>query len=225
MASDHAERLVPGQVHAARPPGWWPPGACRRHRRRSAGRRPPWPPRPGCRRWACPTLRVSSRASSSACASTCVGEAAQQPGPVGGAETSRQAGKAAAARRDDGVGLLGALARRPRPPVVRWPGSRRSGWSRTSSSPQSTTDRIAAVTPRRARGRRRAGGRRPARDATARRRRSGAAGSSTASISAVGRPGRDDQPVGQAVDGLVVRAPDGGRLAHDLRQPRARFDA
>ena len=35
-----------------------------------------------------PTLRVSSRASSSACASTCFGEAPQEPGPVGGGDVT-----------------------------------------------------------------------------------------------------------------------------------------
>ena len=70
-----------------------------------------------------PTLRVSSRASSSAWASTCSAKRRSSRVRSAGA-TSRQAGKARAARADRGVGLLLPLAVPPRPRGARSPGSR-----------------------------------------------------------------------------------------------------
>ena len=70
-----------------------------------------------------PTLRVSSRASSSACASTCSAKRRSSRVRSAGA-TSRQAGKAPRGARHGGVGCLLALAVDLGDGAARSPGSR-----------------------------------------------------------------------------------------------------
>ncbi len=160
-----------------------------------------------------PTLRVSSRASSSACCLDLLGEAPQQPGPVT-PERRR-------ARRE----------RRARPAPPRRRRRRRPGGptSATVSSVAGFTTRTVPADDGAGVGghlhRVQAGPgtdarRRLLRDATARRRRS-APPAARRPRPPVGRPRRHHEPATQPVDGLVVRATDGGRLAQDLRHHRA----